>query len=255
MSGCYTISTIESNPDDLAIWKVSSVGRIFSFLQRQVHALDGQCIISGSFSLYLYQWFSYPKDRKMLFNPQDVDIYILNVDSKVIMSLITIFSVDNHDISICKCDTYEGIEYPGSKLRAIINYCCWKKSYTICRKLQIIVWEDKLVSSVSPSEFANMVTSQYDISVVKTAIINSESLNQFFLWNDEVERDIKSKMYSYTIRQNSCQRKMMQRMNKYESRGFEIYKYTFEKCDLVLHVLKPEKDTKHSKNETCFCTS
>jgi hypothetical protein len=233
MSGCYTISTIESNPDDLAIWKVSSVGRIFSFLQRQVHALDGQCIISGSFSLYLYQWFSYPKDRKMLFNPQDVDIYILNVDSKVIMSLITIFSVDNHDISICKCDTYEGIEYPGSKLRAIINYCCWKKSYTICRKLQIIVWEDKLVSSVSPSEF----------------------LNQFFLWNDEVERDIKSKMYSYTIRQNSCQRKMMQRMNKYESRGFEIYKYTFEKCDLVLHVLKPEKDTKHSKNETCFCTS
>ena len=95
----------------------------------------------------------------------------------------------------------------------------------------------------------------YDISVVKTAIINSESLNEFFLWNDEVERDIKSKMYSYTIRQNSCQRKMMQRMKKYESRGFEIYKYTFEKCDLVLHVLKPEKDTKHSKNETCFCTS
>ncbi len=226
MIGCYTISTIESTPNDLATWKVSSVGRIFSFLQRQVNALDGQCIISGSFSLYLYQWFSYPNDRKMLFNPQDVDIYILNVD-----------------IRICKCDTYEGIEYPGRKLRAIINYCCWEKSFTICRKLQIIVWEDKLVSTVSPSEFANMVTSQYDISVLKTAIINSESLNQFFLWNDEVEREIKSKMYSCTIRQNSCQQKMMQRMKQYESRGFEIYKYTFEKCDLVLHVLKPEKDT------------
>lgn len=230
--------TTKPSPELIGSLKESIPRRIFQFLQEKLYILGGQCVISGSYSLCLYrESMGMPGGKK--FSPSDIDFYVSKAARNVIQALMMIFASENRDIRVV-----ESMNYPAftsnvkGNIEGILDYkCSMKGKLGKEQKIQIILWQDIHVIHIPTAlDLALSVTSRFDISVVKTALTDSKDMTNFFLLNKDVKKDIEHNRFTFTLRQNTRQETISERVKKYEDRGYVLYEFLFEKSDLVLRV-------------------
>jgi hypothetical protein len=241
---------LQTNPPEEALlkWESSAVARFFRFMHPKVAALNGQIMISGSFSLYLYLVFSgLLTANGHIFVPNDVDFYVNNIDVGILRALVVLFQIENADLSF-------------EEKRSLVcddNYpACWDynvKDETSDEKfqLQIIPWGS---GRSSQALFASRVTENFDISVVRTAILDPNNMNEFFFHSHGCHRDIVEKRFSYTIREFSKQSSFQGRIQKYIRRGFQPYKVLFQRSNIKI-LLEGPSDITESDDEGGFSAS
>jgi hypothetical protein len=212
------------------------VGRFFRFMQEHVIPLHGQCIISGSYSLMLYisSIRQGLQETRTCFVPDDIDFYISSVAPNVVEALIEIFIRQNEDISMARDYLNSAILYRDRPIEQIMNYVTKQKSIIKSQKIQIMIWQDQACRFLdSAIELASCVTLRYDISVVKTALVDANDMAQFYVANDEVKSDIVRNEFSYMIREDCEDNYFMKyRIQKYKERGYILYKITYENSDV-----------------------
>ena len=212
------------------------VGRFFRFMQEHVIPLHGQCIISGSYSLMLYISSIRPglQETRTCFVPDDIDFYISSVAPNVVEALIEIFIRQNEDISMARDYLNSAILYRDRPIEQIMNYVTKQKSIIKSQKIQIMIWQDQACRFLdSAIELASCVTLRYDISVVKTALVDANDMAQFYVANDEVKSDIVRNEFSYMIREDCEDNYFMKfRIQKYKERGYILYKIIYENSDV-----------------------
>lgn len=220
-------------PEDVILkWESCAAARFFRFMQPKVVALQGQMIISGSFSLYLYLVFSHLLiEHGHIFVPNDVDFYVNNVHIEIVRALIVVFVSENSDLSFeerqsCASDN----NYPDVK-DGVWDYIVKEQYSDEEIRFQIIPWGSERSSAAI---FASRVTENFDISVVRNAILDPNNLAEFFFYSHTCYRDIVEKRFSYTVRELSKQSGYHARIQKYIMRGFQPYKVDFQRSNLKI---------------------
>jgi hypothetical protein len=131
-------------------------------------------------------------------------------------------------------------EYSACGIGYVSTFIVRDTATNLTKTFQIIQPDDVRrighIAIESTLQLALWVTNTYDISIVKTAITDASDICKFFFNNKDVQSDILSQRFSYTVRINARQSEMIWRIQKYLHRDYDLYKVMFEDSSLVITV-------------------
>jgi hypothetical protein len=217
----------------------SAINNIFSYLESKITIQQGHVIISGSYSLMLYELY---RNSPACFVPNDVDFYVSNIHADQFVSIVS--QIEPHfpnyqfihsDIIKCK---YSEDCYVIENLK--IHVPTENETYRLQFILPKMLYPDSYHNVKSTLDLAEWVTTRFDISIVKLAILSSYdavSGVKFYFLSKQVKSDISNLKFSYQVREGHKQQQdMVNRIEKYKLRGYDIYEITFENSTLIIRV-------------------
>jgi hypothetical protein len=218
----------------------SPINNIFSYLESKFSIQQGHVIISGSYSLMLYELYCL---SPTCFLPNDVDFYVTNIHADQFVTIVSHIQQHFPQYIFLQTDIIN-CQYCSEDCYVIENLKIHDSSQNETYRLQIILpkmlYPESYHNIKSPIDLAHWVTSRYDISIVKSAILSpsvAASGVHFFFLSKQVQTDISNRRFSYKVREgHKQQHDMVNRIEKYISRGYNIYEITFENSALTIRV-------------------